>query len=247
MMLPFKNITTFLNDFAEKYPEIDLQIIPYSGQNTTAFVEAQMAAGIVPDIYFTTVYSKGRDYGEVLLDLSSYAFTDNYNETFLRSVRESDGVYLLPACYNAIGITYNKSILESNGWELPQTMDDLADLKAKAEAAGYDFALTQVSLPGYGFQYFFNVASAGWFSTLEGLQWQSDFLNGDATVEGTPEMMECAKRFGRYHELGLLNAKAKDLADTETALRQCRRATPCSCWARPTTFSALRATRANTA
>ena len=217
LLQPFKNMTAFLEDFNAKYPDIEIQIIPYSGQNTTAFVEEQLKAGDVPDIYFTTVYAKGTDFSETLLDLSAYPFTDNYSESFLRSVREDDGVFLLPICYNAIGITYNKNLFEEHGWTLPNNMDELADLKTKAEEAGCDFSLTQLNLPGYGFQYFFNVASAGWFSTLEGLQWQADFLTGDATVAGSPDMMGCVQRFERYHQIGMIDGDNHAVGDTDVA------------------------------
>lgn len=218
MMLPFKNITEFMKAFHAKYPEINLEIIPYTGQNTTAFVQDQMIAGELPDIYFTTAYTPGTAHiTENLMDLSGYGFTDNYSESFLRSVRDNGGVYLLPAYYNAIGITYNKKIFAQNGWELPTSMADVDELIEKVNATDYDLSLVQLDLPGYGFQYFFNVASAGWLSTLDGLQWQDDFLHGDATVADSPDMQECAKRFEHYHELGLLNGKSADMGLTEVA------------------------------
>ena len=218
MMLPFKNITEFMKAFSAKYPEINLEIIPYTGQNTTALVQDQMIAGELPDIYFTTAYAPGTAHiTENLMDLSGYGFTDNYSESFLRSVRDDGGVYLLPAYYNAMGITYNKKIFEQNGWELPTSMADMDVLAEKAKATDYDLSLVQLDLPGYGFQYFFNVASAGWLSTLDGLQWQADFLHSDATVAGSPDMQECAKQFEHYYKLGLLNGNRADAGLSDVA------------------------------
>lgn len=43
----------------EKYPEINLEVVPYSGKNMTAYVTNQLRAGDMPDIYMTTVYAPG--------------------------------------------------------------------------------------------------------------------------------------------------------------------------------------------
>ena len=206
MMMPFSNITEFLKKFNTEYPEINLEIIPYSGYNTTAFVREQMKAGILPDIYFTTYYNGEAEYRENLIDLSAYPFLDNYSESFLRNVREDTGVYLLPSVYNAFGITYNKSLLEKNGWAVPTSMQEMDELAEKVKNTDYTFSLTLLNLPGYGFQYLYNTLSSGWFSTLEGLKWQNEYLNGNATLRENPEMMEDIQHFQHYYDLGLLNA-----------------------------------------
>lgn len=42
---PFRNATPFLELLKEKYPEINLEIIPYSGANMTTFVSAELRSG----------------------------------------------------------------------------------------------------------------------------------------------------------------------------------------------------------
>lgn len=54
---PYKNVDGFVELVHEKYPEINLEVIPYSGQNTTAWMKSMLRAGELPDIYFTTMYT----------------------------------------------------------------------------------------------------------------------------------------------------------------------------------------------
>lgn len=89
---------------------------------------------------------------------------------------------LLPMGYNALGITYNKTLLEKNGWTLPTNLAQLEELKAKAEEAGCTFCLDQLQYPGTGFQYFCNILDTGFLSTVDGLQWQDDYLTGKANM-----------------------------------------------------------------
>lgn len=214
LMLPFSNITPFLKEFNTKFPDINLQILPYSGQNTTAFVRDQLATGVMPDIYYTTFFIGNENASKYLMDLSTYPFLENYTESFLRSVQDEGAVYMLPACYNAFGITYNKSLLERNGWEVPTSMKEMDELAEKVKETDYDLSVTLLNLPGYGFQYLFNTLSSGWFSTLDGQKWQDEYLNGDATMSGSPELMEELDHFKHYYELGLLNDKHFNEADS---------------------------------
>lgn len=127
MQSPFCNMSAFVDIVHEKYPEINLEVVPYSGKNYTAYVKAELAADDMPDIYCTTYFTPDLDdVSDKLIDLSSYAFTDNYAEARLRDVTDSKGaIYLLPTYYDCIGITYNKTLLEKNGWTLPTSFKEL--------------------------------------------------------------------------------------------------------------------------
>ena len=50
MQSPFRNATPFIELVKEQYPEINLEVIPYSGQNTTAYFSAELKSGDMPDI-----------------------------------------------------------------------------------------------------------------------------------------------------------------------------------------------------
>lgn len=205
MQSPFRNATPFLELVKEQYPEINLEIIPYSGQNTTAYLSAELKSGDMPDIYSTTIYSPGmEDLSDRLIDLSGYAFTSKYAESRLRDVADVDAIYLLPTYYNCIGITYNKTILEQNGWELPTTFAELEELAPKVKDAGYNLAICQIALPGFGFQYFCNILDTNFLNTIDGRKWQKDYLHGTVSVKDSPELVKSFSTFDKWKELGML-------------------------------------------
>ena len=199
MQVPYRNITTFVDMVHEQYPEINLEFIPYNGANMTTYLTDELKSGDMPDIYVTTNYVPGRfDLSEHLIDLSSYSFTNNYSEIRLREVSDNGAIYLLPTYFTCLGITYNKTLLEENGWELPNSLEELRELAPKVKEAGYNLALTQIALPGYGFQYLCNILD----------------MNGKTTVADSPDMKEALSVLDTWKELGLLNADG-DLKDDD--------------------------------
>lgn len=217
MNAPYRNMSAFYNLVKEKYPEVNLEIEPYNGYNTTSYFNDMRKTGNLPDIYFCTTYSPGRydDAGD-FLDLGGYDFTGNFTQSRLREVTYEGGIYMLPLGYNALGITYNKTLLEQHGWTLPTNLDEFAELKTKCEDAGVVFCRVQLQLPGYGFQYLCNILDTGYLSTVEGLNWQNKFISGEATVSGTPEMMEALQLLEKWRDFGMLNADGTPDKDGDT-------------------------------
>ena len=117
-MVPFRNPSHLTDLVHEKYPEINIEFIPYSGYNGTAFVKEELAVDDMPDIYLGSMYLPARDdVSDKLIDLSVYAFTDNFTDYRLREVTDNGSIYMLPLYYSCMAITYNKTLLEENGWE----------------------------------------------------------------------------------------------------------------------------------
>ena len=213
----FRNMSAFIDAVHERYPEINLEVIPYSGANYTAYVKAQIAAGDMPDIYCTTYYTPGHDdVSDRLIDMSGYAFTDCYAEARLRDVTDDGAIYMLPMYYNCIGITYNKTLLEKHGWKLPDSLQELEKLAPKVRKAGCQLALDQIQFPDYGFQYFCNIMSTNYLNTPDGRKWQERFLDGDATMADTQEMVQNMEILEKWREIGMLNGNGNPKNDEET-------------------------------
>ena len=209
MLSTFDGMEKFVELLNEKYPEIDLEIIPYSGANMTAYVRDELTADDMPDIYTTTIYSPGqKDLSDRLIDLSGYDFTNAYAEARLRDVSDNGAIYLLPAYYSCLGITYNKTLLKEHGWTLPTTFAELEALAPKVKEAGCTLAVDQLALPGYGFQYFCNILDTDFLNTLDGRKWQNDFLAGKATVKDTPGMMNAMSTLEKWKEIGMLSGNS---------------------------------------
>ena len=217
MNAPYRNMATLLDLVHEKYPEVNLEVLPYNGANTTTYFNNMRRSNQMPDIYFSTFYAPGRydDEGQ-LLDLSAYDFTGNFVQSRLREVTYQGAVYMLPLSYNALGITYNRTLLEKNGWTLPTNLSEMEALKEKVEAAGYTFCVDMLQFPGYGFQYLCNIADTGYLSSTEGIAWQNQFLKGEANVSDTPEMEESIRLLQRWRDIGILNGNGSPNNDGET-------------------------------
>lgn len=177
----------------EKYPEIQLEVIPYTGRNWSRFTCDQMITGDMPDIYNTTYpwINYPEEMKANLMDLSTYTFTDNYDPTLLSQQKLDGGIYLLPSRYAVYVCAYNKTLFEKHGWKVPESFEELKALAPKIEEAGVRLAVTNSFNAGQGFQYVCNLADTIDLTSIKGVQWQSDFLSGKADArEGFGEAMD---------------------------------------------------------
>lgn len=188
----------------QKYPEIELQIQPYRGRNTTAYMKKQLATDHQPDIYNTTQVWDDNLQKAHLLDLSSYPVAELYNPARLNEVDVDGATYLLPYDFSIQGITCNRTLLERLGLAVPTSFAQLRDETIPALLEnGINTADCMMNLPGFPFQYFFNTASTGFVNTVEGRQWQHDFIYGDALATGTLE--SCVDYFQQWIDCGMVN------------------------------------------
>ena len=219
-MAPYMEEEAFIEQVHSVYPEVNVEIVPYSGDNTTTCLQNMFEANDLPDICTLTVYDPMTDHvSDKLLDLSGYDFTDNYVESRLQEVSDNGAIYLLPSSYNCYGITYNKTLLREHGWELPNSFAELEALAAEAKEAGVDLCLPQIQYPGYGFQYLCNIADADFLGTLDGKLWQKDYLSGEANVSNTPGMMQAMAYVQKWKDIGMLNDSGDALDDNVTRQR----------------------------
>ena len=219
-MAPYMEEEAFIEQVHSVYPEVNIEIVPYSGDNTTTCLQNMFEANDLPDICTLAVYDPMTDHvSDKLLDLSGYDFTDNYVESRLQEVSDNGAIYLLPSSYNCYGITYNKTLLREHGWELPNSFAELEALAAEAKEAGVDLCLPQIQYPGYGFQYLCNIADADFLGTLDGKLWQKDYLSGKANVSNTPGMMQAMAYVQKWKDIGMLNDSGDVLDDNVTRQR----------------------------
>ena len=199
-----RDYTQLIELVHEKYPEINIEIIPYKGRNATAYMKKQLETGIMPDIYCTTQIWSSELQKEHLIDLSQYAITDMYNQVRLNELDVDGAIYLLPYDYSISGIIYNKTLLENKNIELPTSFAQLRDETIPAlEKEGIEVSACLMNLPGYPFQYFFNVASTGFINTLQGEAWQNQFINGE--VKASEALQSSIDYFQEWIDCGMIN------------------------------------------
>ena len=209
MMSGGKDYSDFIAYVKSIYPEINIEIVPYRGANTTQYMYDQLYTGYMPDIYGTTqLFTCYDKYEEHLIDLSRYDFTGNYNEARISQYEVDGKVYLLPADYDVIGMLYNASLFEREGWAVPTSFAELEALAPVIREAGYDLADCAASLPGFGFQYMCNIADTAFLRSIEGIRWQRDFLAGRATAADS--LGPTFDYIERWVELGMLECTAQD-------------------------------------
>ena len=215
-MAPYLDVDKFIDEVHKTYPEVNIEVIPYSGANTTTYLQNMLEADDLPDICTQTVYNPYNvDLSDKMIDLSGYDFTDNYVESRLKDVSDEGAIYMLPSTYNCFGITYNKTLLKEHGWTLPKSFADIEKLAEEAKRAGVQLCETQIQYPGYGFQYLCNISDAGFLGTLDGKQWQKDYLSGKANVSDTPGMMESMAYIQKWKDIGMLDTNGSDSTNDE--------------------------------
>lgn len=197
----------FISAFHEIYPEAELEVISYAGRNGSGFAMQTLMQGDIPDIYVTSQNFSEESQKKYLLDLSNYGFVNNYSTALLDSLDVDGSIYLLPSGYQLTGIYYNKTILEENGWDVPSSFQELADLSEKIEAAGYRTMGHGMSLDGFPFNYFFNIGNTVYFSTPEGKQWKEDFPKGEAKAVGNSELKKTAEYFQKWVDIGFITTE----------------------------------------
>ena len=92
-MAPYKEIEAFIEQVHSVYPEVNIEVVPYSGDNTTTCLQNMFAAGDLPDVCTLTYYDPRINLvSDKLLDLSGYDFTDNYVESRLQDVFDNGAI-----------------------------------------------------------------------------------------------------------------------------------------------------------
>ena len=108
----------------EKYPEVNLEILCYSGANTTQYLQNMLAADDLPDICTQTVYDPNiNDMSDKMIDLSSYDFTDNYVESRLQDVSDDGAIYMLPSAYSCAWRRLHIRVMDFNICVILRTRD----------------------------------------------------------------------------------------------------------------------------
>lgn len=198
----------FLKLVNKTYPEINLKMISYTGANQTGYSWAQMRAGDIPDIFITSQILDAQLAKEQLADLSGYPFVNDFSTSMLNQVEIDGGLYLLPDYYNMYGITYNKTLMEEMGWEVPTNFEQLEALCKEIRAAGLIPGVIGTQLTGNPFSAVFNLAKTSWLTTPDGVKWEQDFLAGDADAagmwEGTMELVQ------KYIDIGMFTTDPED-------------------------------------
>jgi raffinose/stachyose/melibiose transport system substrate-binding protein len=80
-------------------------------------------------------------------------------------------------------------MFEEHGWKVPTSFEELQKLTAQIEEEAPDVTpvVARMNLKGYPFQYMWALGNTDFTGTPDGIEWEEDFLNGNATAVGNLE------------------------------------------------------------
>lgn len=181
------NYEDFMKEFHKIYPDVEIEFISYKGYNQTGYIRECFEANELPDIVTSTYFMDTEMQKDRLIDLSKYSFVNNYTDDWLNKCNVDGSIYLLPSNYFAIGIYYNKTIMDKYGWEIPNNFEELKELSKEIEAVGLNTCLARMDLQGFIFSYFWGLGNTFYFNTEEGDHWKNNYLAGDSNAVGNIE------------------------------------------------------------
>jgi raffinose/stachyose/melibiose transport system substrate-binding protein len=142
--------------FMEQNPNVTIvrEAIALDKMRQTA--NTALASGTGPDIIF---YDAGPGYAGVLanagllLPLDTYAEQYGWNDRIatqsLEATSLDNQLYGLPLLVDLIGLYYNKTIFDQEGWAAPQTVEELKTVCQQANDAGYAPPFAFSNNPGW--------------------------------------------------------------------------------------------------
>ena len=205
----FNNIVTeeFISAVHEVYPDINFEIISYAGKNGSGYAQFSLEEGDIPDIYVSTLPFAADKQAEYLIDLSNQDFINEYSTAMLNALDQNGSIYLLPSGYTVAGITYNKTLMEEHGWEVPSSLEELEALIPEIEAAGLKPFANAIELDGFPFNYFFSIGNTVWFGSQNGVQWKEAFPKGEADAASAEGLKDVIELFQRYIDDGIISSE----------------------------------------
>ena len=205
----FNNIVTeeFIAAVHEVYPDINFEIISYAGKNGSGYAQFSLEEGDIPDIYVSTLPFAADKQAEYLLDLSNQDFINEYSTSMLNSLDQNGSIYLLPSGYTVAGITYNKTLMDEYGWQVPTSLEELEALIPQIEEAGLKPFACASELDGFPFNYFFSIGNTVWFGTQDGVQWKNAFPQGEADAASADGLRDVVELFQRYIDDGIITSE----------------------------------------
>jgi raffinose/stachyose/melibiose transport system substrate-binding protein len=133
--------TLLIDPFNAGHPDEELSI-DYRGSELDKQLRVAMLSGSGPDVVYTAgpSYVASMAQAGQLLPLDDYAKTLGWNDrilpVFIELGKYNGKLYALPKTYETLGLFYNKTLFDTNGWVAPKTIAELETLADAMLAKG---------------------------------------------------------------------------------------------------------------
>ncbi len=202
--------TEVTNKFMENNPGVTIELT--AEKNLEEVISPLMKAGDYPDfVYLAT----GRELAlpETLLkDNAIMNITDvlsmtvpgediavgdkiitGFTDTLVTNPYNDGETYLAPMFYSPCGLWYDANLLETKGWKVPQTWDEMWELGDKAKAEG-------ISLFTYPVAGYFDAFIFGMLTEAGGTDFYNRAMSYEDGIWETPEAKEVFEIVGKLAE-----------------------------------------------
>ena len=196
--------------------DIDIEFVfENSSSQSTLLLQDFINNDLKADIVFTYAKIPDKYLETCCVDFVAESnLLSHYNVGKIGEFITDDGrAWQLPLTSRLVGITYNATLMEEKGWEVPHTFDEMLELKRKCDADGTLFAVTDIKYTGHPFNYLFNLLGSQWLFTVGGEVWLDGFLEGSMSMHTFKDQ---AEYFRSWVENGLFG----ELADTGSHVKE---------------------------
>ncbi len=199
----------------KKFPKVDFVFTePDAGDNDIAYMKLMSDGGKLEDIQFCA-HVIGTD-NDFLYDLSGEKCTAAFNLSSLDSMSVGGKLYQIPVSNTVMGIAYNKSLFERNGWKVPADLDEFYALCDTIKAAGIRPFVPCLKYYTVNESVAFGLSFDDVFSSAENQVRYHNFYSGEGSCKNLLEPSFQAVK--NLYDRGFITAD--DFSSSATELRQ---------------------------
>ncbi|RKP51568.1 extracellular solute-binding protein [Cohnella endophytica] len=198
--------TEVIDTFEAKYPNVHIKLT--KNADPEGLAKQQLAAGGGPDIVAMNGPSSLQDFvsAKYLLPLDKYGEEYKWKERYypwaLSSMTSGGKPYGVPGPYETLVVYYNKQMFSDNGWQIPNTYDELINLCKQMQAKDiipFSFGSSDYKAAN---EWWLSVA----FNQTLGADKFKEVLKGNVPWN-SPEVTEAIQKMDDLWKAGYINAK----------------------------------------
>jgi raffinose/stachyose/melibiose transport system substrate-binding protein len=183
--------------FMEANPNITIEREAFAYEQLLQTANVALSSGTGPDVVY---YAPGPGYAGVLADAEliapledlaeEYGWNDRVAAAALDQAKVDGVLYGLPLEIDLIGMYANRTILDQEGWEIPETIEEMVAFCGEAREAGYT-PLAFSNNPGWSAYHQFTFTS----NNMIGPEAMYDLLFNHEGRWDTPEQIRAIESF----------------------------------------------------
>ncbi len=192
-----ETVDAVIASFMQANPDIIIEREAFDYDQLLQTANVALSSGTGPDVVY---YAPGPGYAGVLADAElivpledlaeEYGWNERIAAAALEQAKVEDVLYGLPLEIDLIGMYANRTILDQEGWEIPETIEEMVAFCGEAREAGY-IPLAFSNNPGWSAYHQFTFTS----NNMIGPEAMFDLLFNHEGRWDTPEQIQAIESF----------------------------------------------------